>query len=299
MSQISSGVEVAEPPKSRRDQGVAGVPAAPLPAKVGPTVVVVAAIGDAYGSLGGAAALACAGAGDELASILIDVGGRLPRPTLLASSAARRLEEGLAVRLPEIRAAARGRCCHLSVGVDNAGLEAAAAAVSESCVDLAVLHLPPVLAGRAPQALEGIRITSVLLRADLRVARPLVAPVVRDLMDQGFRVGVLKQRLGWVAERRALFGALPPDAPDGLPPLLLSRLVGEKRHAGVPRCRLPLLSIVSRQAPAMRSGIARIWARRSRKHEPRSRPASQVALEVRRAERAFRSRRSRDGGRQR
>jgi hypothetical protein len=232
MSKVSSGVEAAEPPKSHREPGVAAVPAAPSPARVGPSVVVAAALGDAYGSLGGGAALACAGAGDELASILIVVGGRLQRPTLLASRGARRLEEELAVRLPGTRAVARGRCCHLSVGVDAAGLEAAAAAVSESRVDLAVVHLPPHLAGSAPEVLKGIQITGVLLRADLPAARPLVAPVVRDLMDQGLRVGVLKHRLGWVAERRALFGALPPDAPDGLPPLLLNRLLGEERLGG-------------------------------------------------------------------
>jgi hypothetical protein len=193
-------------------------------------VVVATAIGDAEGSRGAAAALACAGAEDESASLLIDVGGRLPRPTLLATTGARRLEECLAVHLPGKRAAARGRFCQLSVRANKAGLDTAAAAVSLSSVEFVVLHLPPLLAGRAPRALKGIQTTGVLLRADLPAARSQVTPVVQDLMTRGFSIGVLKRRLGWVAERRALFGALATDAPDGLPLFLLRRLLGEDRH---------------------------------------------------------------------
>ncbi|MFN8162886.1 MAG: hypothetical protein U0R26_03470 [Solirubrobacterales bacterium] len=57
------------------------------------------------------------------------------------------------------------------------------------------------------------RLFGALLRADIESERALLALVVRDLIAHGLTVSVLKRRLGWVAERRALFGALPPDAP--------------------------------------------------------------------------------------
>ena len=47
--------------------------------------------------------------------LLIDVGGRPPRPTLLASAGARELEERLAVHLPRLRAASRGQICRLAL----------------------------------------------------------------------------------------------------------------------------------------------------------------------------------------
>jgi hypothetical protein len=65
---------------------------------------------------------------------------------------------------------------------------------------------------------------AALLRADLGEARPLVALAVDDLLRRGVRVGVLKRRLGWVAERRAGFGALGSDS-GGLPEPLLRRLL--------------------------------------------------------------------------
>ncbi|HVS99769.1 MAG TPA: hypothetical protein VHE08_04560, partial [Solirubrobacterales bacterium] len=54
--------------------------------------------------------------------------------------------------------------------------------------------------------------------------RPLVALAVGDLVDRGLRVAVMKRRLGWVAERRAGFGALGSDS-GGLPEPLLRRLL--------------------------------------------------------------------------
>ena len=79
----------------------------------------------AEGVRGAAAALACAGADVDRASLLVDIGGRAPRPTLLASAAARRLEERLAAHLPRARVAARGQVCHLSAPADDEGLEIA------------------------------------------------------------------------------------------------------------------------------------------------------------------------------
>ena len=102
-------------------------------------------MGEAEGSRGAAAALACAGADADRATLLVDVGGRAPRPTLLASAAAHRLEERLAAHLPQARVAARGQVCHLAVPADPDGLAAAAAAVTVARGALAVLHLPPAL----------------------------------------------------------------------------------------------------------------------------------------------------------
>lgn len=190
-------------------------------------VVVVSAVGEADGSCGAAAALACARADVDTATLLVDAGGRVPRPTLVASAAAQKLEERLAAHLPDHRVAARGQVCHLAVPVE--GLAAAAAAAASVARDgLTVLHVPPrllqpVLAGPA------LRPSGVLLRANLHDDLPLVGLVVRDLLDSGLAVAVLKRRLNWVAERRALFGVLPPGGSGGLPERLVRRLCGPPR----------------------------------------------------------------------
>ncbi len=190
-------------------------------------VLAVTAVGEADGSRGAAAALACARAEVDAATLLIDVGGRPPRPTLIASAAAQKLEERLVAQLPEQKVAARGQVCHLAVSQDE-GLEVAAAAATVGREGLTVLHLPPQLLQAALVA-AGVRPTGVLLRADLTVDRSLVALVARDLLDRDLAVGVLKRRLNWVAERRALFGVLPAGAPGGLPERLVRRLCGPVR----------------------------------------------------------------------
>jgi hypothetical protein len=193
-----------------------------------PTVVVTA-VGAAEGSRGAAAAMACAGADVDLATLLVEVGGRPPRPTLLASAAAHRLEERLAAHLPRARVAARGQVCHLAVPAEPEGLEAASAAVTVARGALAVLHLPaPLLQPMLGDGL-GPRPSGILLRADVAADRSLLALVARDLIARGLALAILKQRLSWVAERRALFGALSPDAA-GLPPSLVRRLVSQERY---------------------------------------------------------------------
>jgi hypothetical protein len=188
-----------------------------------PTVLVTA-VGEAEGSRGAAAALACAGADVDLATLFVEVGGKPPRPTLLASAAAQRLEERLAAHLPQARVAARGQVCHLAVPGGPDGFEAAAAAVTVARGALAVVHLLPTLF--QPLLREGLgpEPSGVLLRADIGADRALLALVARDLMDRGLDVGVLKRPLTWVASRRALFGALPADGPGALPLHLLRRL---------------------------------------------------------------------------
>jgi hypothetical protein len=191
------------------------------PLKTGPTVV-VAAVGEAEGARGAAAALACAGADLDCATLLIDVGGRAPRPALLASAAAQELEERLAAHLPDARVAARGQICHLAVPADAEGLESAAAAVTVAREAAAVVHVPPPLLQEALDA--PLRPSGVLLRVELAEDRPLLALAARDVLERGLAFAVLKRRLSWVAERRALFGALPAGSQGALPPRLVHQL---------------------------------------------------------------------------
>ncbi|HET9676770.1 MAG TPA: hypothetical protein VFP21_04615 [Solirubrobacterales bacterium] len=193
------------------------------PLRDGPAIVVTA-VGEAEGSRGAAAALACAGADADVAALLVDVGGRAPRPALLASAAAQEMEERLTAHLPDDKAAARGQVCHLAVPAAPEGLETASAAVTVARGAPAVIHVPPELLQPALSGESGLGPSSVLLRTDLAEDRPLVALVVRDLVARGFAVGVLKQRLGWMAERRALFGTLPAASSGGLSRSLTRRL---------------------------------------------------------------------------
>lgn len=191
------------------------------PLKTGPTVL-VSAVGEAEGARGAAAALACAGADFDLATLLVDVGGKTPRPALLASAAAQNLEERLAAHLSDAKVAARGQVCHLAVPANAAGLESAVAAVTVAREATAVVHVPPQL---LQEALEcGLGPSGVLLRVSLAEDRPLLALVARDLLARDLAFAVLKRRLTWMAERRALFGALPAGSQGGLPPRLVRRL---------------------------------------------------------------------------
>jgi len=191
------------------------------PLKAGPTVL-VAAVGEAEGARGAAAALACAGAGLDLPTLFVDVGGRTPRPALLASAAAQELEGRLAAHLPAAKVAARGQVCHLAVPADAEGLEGAVAAMTIAREATAAVHVPPQL---LQEALDStLRPSGVLLRVELAEDRPLLALAARDLLGRGLAFGVLKRRLNWVAERRALFGALPAGSQGALPPRLVRRL---------------------------------------------------------------------------
>jgi hypothetical protein len=190
--------------------------------------VLVTGVGEAEGSRGAAAALACAGADVGLAGLFVDVGGRAPRPTLITSAAAQKLEERLAAHLPQARAAARGQVCHLVVPAELESFDAVSAAVTVARGVVAAVHVPPQLLQTALDGESRLQPNGVLLRADLRADRALVALTVRDLLDRGFATGVLKRRLSWIAERRALFGALPSGSPGGLPERLERRLVGAR-----------------------------------------------------------------------
>lgn len=187
-------------------------------------VIMVTAVGGASGSKAAAAALACAGSEPDRPGLLVDLGGRPPRPTLVASAAARELEERLAVHLPQLRAASRGHTCHLAIPDEPAAFELANAALPLVRDSVAVVHLPPA---RLREALAdaGLRPSGAMLRVDLDADRALTALAVRDLVDRGLRTKVLRRPLAWVPARRALFGVLPPDAQGGLPPVLLDSLL--------------------------------------------------------------------------
>lgn len=180
-------------------------------------VILVAAVGAASGSRAAAAALACAGSEPDCPGLLVDVGGRPPRPTLVASSGARDLEERLAAHLPELRAASRGGTCHLALPGEVAALERLPAALPLVREAVVVLHVPPELFQDVLR-LGGVEPSGVLLRAELGPDRALAALVVGELHQRrDLLVRVLKRPLAWVPARRALFGVLPPDAPGGLP----------------------------------------------------------------------------------
>ncbi len=200
--------------------------------------VAVTAVGEAEGSRGAAAALACAGADLDRATLLVDVGGRAPRPTLLTAAAAQALEARLVAHLPGAPVAARGQVCHLAVPPDPAGLEAAAAAVTVARGALAVLHLAPAGLQSLLEHGIGTQLTGVLLRADLASDRSLAALAIAGLLDRGLDVKVLKRRLSWVAERRAFFGALAPGAGGGIPQPILTSLLSHGCYAGSDASRI-------------------------------------------------------------
>jgi len=186
-------------------------------------VILVTAVGAAAGSRAAAAALACAGSDPDRAGLAIDLAdGRAPRPSLIATAAARELEERLAVHLPNAGVASRGSFCRLQLAGDADGIGQIAAALPLVRGSAATIHLPQRL---LQPALAETRIepTGALLRADLPGDRALTALAVRDLIARGLRVAVLKRPLGWLAGGRALLGA--PAAGSGLPARPRDRLL--------------------------------------------------------------------------
>jgi hypothetical protein len=191
------------------------------------TATLVSRVGVATGARAAAAALACAGSEPDRAGLLVDLTARrAPRPTLIASAAARELEERLAAQLPEAGVASRGWTCHLALPPDRSGIEGIAAALPLVDDSLAAVHLPPHLV-QAVLEEPLARIGGVVLRADLGADRALTALATRDLMERGLRVAVLKQPLGWLASRRALAGILPAGSAGGLPERSCERLLGD------------------------------------------------------------------------
>lgn len=190
-------------------------------------VVLVTWVEEAVGSKAVAAALACAGSGPDRAALLVDLApGRAPRPALVATAAARELEERLAVHRPQAGVASRGQICHLALPADREGVEQVAGSLALARESACVIHLPPGLL-QPLLGERGVAASGALLRADLDRDRALTALATRDLIGRGLRVMVLKRPLAWLPSRRALFGVLPEGSPGGLPPRLLDRLLEE------------------------------------------------------------------------
>jgi hypothetical protein len=207
---------------AREDEG-SGVRGTPKSFRI----VLVTRVGDASGARAAAAALACAGSDPDCAGLMIDLAdGRAPRPALIATAAARQLEERLAAHLPAAGVASRGRICQLKLPPDPEGIEQIPAALPIARGSAAVVHLPPRLLQPA-LAEARIRPTAALLRADLAADRALAALAARDLIERGLRVAILKRPLGWLAARGALLGA-PPTAAGGLPARLCERLLQDE-----------------------------------------------------------------------
>lgn len=174
-------------------------------------IAIVTRVGAAGGARAAAAALACAGSDGERASLLIDLDAeRAPRPSLIATAAARKLEERLAAHLPGAALASRGQLCQLTPAEDEDGarFDSVAAALPLVRESLAVIHLPP----RLLQRLLGddrLRPAGAMLRADLPADRALTALAVGDLRERRIETVVLKRPLAWLPARAALLGALP------------------------------------------------------------------------------------------
>lgn len=194
--------------------------------ELGP-VVLVSTVGGASGARAAAAALACAASGPERAALLIDLAeGRSPRPSLIATSGARALEERLGAHLSDARVASRGQICHLSLPPGPRGIEQIAAAIPLVRESAGVVHLPPSLL-QSVLAEPRIPATAALLRADLAEARALTALAVRDLMARELRVAVLKHPLGWLSARAALLGTIPSGV-EALPIRMRRQLLGSE-----------------------------------------------------------------------
>ena len=190
-------------------------------------VVLVTSVAGAAGAGPAAAALACAAAHPDRAGLLIDLAtSRAPRSGLVATVAARALEERLAAHLPQAGVASRGQVCQLTLPPDAAGIEAIAGALTVARGSTGVLRLSPRL---LHAVLEEGRVgpSAAMLRADIGEDRALISLATRALGEQGVRVGILKQPLGWIAARRALAGILSPGAAGALPPRLVARLLPE------------------------------------------------------------------------
>jgi hypothetical protein len=182
-------------------------------------------VGEAAGVGPAATALACAGSEADRAALLIELGGAARRSSLIATAAARELEERLAAHMPHAAVASRGPLCRLALPGDEGGVGQIAAALPLARGAGAVIQLPPALL-QPVLAEPRLRPSAAMLRADLGRDRSLTALVCADLIARGLRVAVMKQPPGWIRARLALTGT-PPLAGAGLPMRLADRLLGE------------------------------------------------------------------------
>ena len=224
----------------------ADLPPAAEPEVPAGSPIVATDLGGATGSLAIAAAVGVALAGDGAPVLLAEIGAERSRaPTVLASRAARELEERLRDQ-GFARAAARGRLCWLGLpAADDALAELASALDATGSGTTIIVHLPASL---WRQALEdpGLRPRAGLLRADLPADRPTAALAAIELRECGLRARVAPRPLGRVASRRALAGLEGGGATARRIARLAQRLTGHAASAGRERTRPSALALAER-----------------------------------------------------
>jgi hypothetical protein len=171
------------------------------------TAAILATGSDRRLSLGLAAAVAVeAAALTRVGTLLVEAGdgAQVRSPTLLATPAARGIEEAL--RSARHRASARGHLCHLALADPGDDLADLSAAVEASGAELAVVHLPPRLWVEALGVPELATVGACLL-VSLPRERSLAALAVDELARRGLPARVLTRGPSPLASRRALLGA--------------------------------------------------------------------------------------------
>jgi Transglycosylase SLT domain/D-alanyl-D-alanine carboxypeptidase len=170
------------------------------------TATILATGTDRRLSLGLAAAVAVeAAALTGAGTLLVEVceGAKRRGPTLLASPAARRLEEAL--RGAGHIASARGHLCHLALAESGEDLGGLAGAITDSGSELAIVHLPGPL---WVPALEQARLETVggCLLVSLPGERSLAALAVHELARRGLPARVVTRGPSSLGARRSLAG---------------------------------------------------------------------------------------------
>ena len=158
-----------------------------------------------------AVALAARETTDGAGVLFVEAGARARRrPTLLSSTSARALEGLVAAGDPPAAAAARGRICWADLELEDGWTErlAGMAALTRASV---VAHLPPAAWREALDDPE-LAVAGVVVRADPREHRHLLALLAAELRDDGIPLRVATRPLGLVGARRALAG-LDPGGP--------------------------------------------------------------------------------------
>ena len=212
--------------------------AEPVSGTAAPPVILASAIGASGGAASLAAAIGVAatvGAGGG-AALLVDVApGQRRGPTVLASEAARQLEDrvrGLGGAFEA--AAARGNLCHVSLPDAEDPLEPVAELLAHELPASAVIvHMSQELWPRAI-ADERLSAAAGVLRADLPRDRALAALAVGELRDRGLRAKVVSDPLGRVASRRALAGVEPGGAASRRVARLARALLAGQSGQGLP-----------------------------------------------------------------
>lgn len=178
---------------------------------------------DRRASLGLAAAIAVEGAAlTGAGTLLVEVGEGAQRrgPTLLAASAARRVEEAL--RREGVRGSARGHLCHLALSGSADALESIGAPPAEA--ELLVVHLPGAL--WVPALDSGESFAGACLLVSLPGERSLAALAVGESERRGVAARIATRAPGPLAARRALAGSRPGGACSELAHRIARRLLG-------------------------------------------------------------------------